>query len=436
MNKLLFSLPKPTNIQVTDGTRNYTKTKWPIDTFVEHEIDNVNQTIDYYYQKMKAFVNMANSQMTQTMNQWYGVESIEEIFAQVSETYDKKFANIWSAIQATSTKDLEPNVQKLNEYTRQLIMTGEKTISFASILSILSTNQIGNISSDTIPGTINIDEFWRQLSGFANSYEYGSPQQIGANRALTFGQIYESGVNTMLATGMKNILNVFGTGHNRDLRMLDRELAGKTDGLLSITKVNYDLSQISPLLSGTITNQGMAKKIVLEEYDDIDLYDGGFDQAITKYINNPTAAGLIGVQSKAWTKPSGTMGSYAKSATEIANRATETPSGEPITKWFANDGRFGNYTGYVVSKYLINVIGAHNALMGTGAHGIIPTYMWLWNLYMSGKHIRHSFNLMQSVDKIRKDHTREMLAKNERSYHNAAIYQVRNNIIIANRKFA
>jgi hypothetical protein len=81
----------------------------------------------------------------------------------------------------------------------------------------------------------------------------------------------------MLAAGTKNILNVFGTGHNRNMKVLSRELAGKTDGLLSVTGVNYDLSQISPVLSGTITNQGLAKKIVLEEYDDIDLRHGGFN---------------------------------------------------------------------------------------------------------------------------------------------------------------
>jgi hypothetical protein len=46
----------------------------------------------------------------------------------------------------------------------------------------------------------------------------------------------------MLAAGTKNVLNVFGTGHNRNMKVLSRELAGKTDGLLSITGVNYDLS--------------------------------------------------------------------------------------------------------------------------------------------------------------------------------------------------
>jgi hypothetical protein len=80
---------------------------------------------------------------------------------------------------------------------------------------------------------------------------------------------------------------------------------------------------------------------------------------------------------------------------------------------------------------LINAIGAHNALMATGAHGVMPTYMWLWNLYMSGKHLRHTFNLIKSVAE---DHG--PVGKNNRGYHDAAKYEITNNIIIANRKFA
>ena len=45
----LFSLPVPTKIVVTDGTKNYTKKSWPIKTFVTEENKNVNEAIDYYY---------------------------------------------------------------------------------------------------------------------------------------------------------------------------------------------------------------------------------------------------------------------------------------------------------------------------------------------------------------------------------------------------
>lgn len=428
MNKLLFSLPKPSAITVVDNTRNYTKKPWPIRTFLTQENKHVNYAIAYYYQKMMVFVNRANSQLQQNLNQWYGVQTIQEVFEQAADAYDKKFASVWAAIQNTSTKDLQANVNRLNNYTQQLMLTGQKTISFASILSMLTNGTIGSAQTNNIPGTININQIQTYLSSLASSYEYGTPQQIGAHRALAFGQIYESGVNSMLAANMKHLLNYFGTGHQRTMKTLTANAAGKTDGLFTITGVNYDLSQISPILSGTLSDSGQAKNIILEEYGDIDLSNGGFHQAIMKYASNPTAAGMIGIQNKAWIKPSGTMGSYALSAAEITARVGD------ISDWFANDGRFANYTGYVVSKYLINIIGAHNALMATGAHGFTSTYLWLYNLYTSGKHIRHSFNLMQSVDRIRKDHTREMLAKNERGFHDAAIYQVRNNIIIANYK--
>jgi len=63
-NKLLFSLPRPTNIQVTDTTKNYTNKDWPIQTFLKEENKNVNDTIFYYYEKMLSFVKIANAQLS------------------------------------------------------------------------------------------------------------------------------------------------------------------------------------------------------------------------------------------------------------------------------------------------------------------------------------------------------------------------------------
>ena len=59
------------------------------------------------------------------------------------------------------------------------------------------------------------------------------------------------------------------------MKTLTSDLAGKTDGLLTISGVNIDLSEISPLLSGTLSSDGQATQTVtLEVYDDIDTYVG------------------------------------------------------------------------------------------------------------------------------------------------------------------
>lgn len=421
-NKLLFSLPKPTRIIAIDNTRNYTNKEWPIKTFITQENEHVNDAIEYYYQKIVSFTRTTNQLLSKQLQDWYGVSSIEELFEQAADTYDKQFIDVWSQIQKTKTSDLQPMINQLNEYTRQLQMLGEQTISFASILSILTNQQPEKISSSQIPGSININSFQSKLLSFANAYGSSSPHKLGAHRALTLGEIYEQGVNSMLASGTKNILNSFATGNQRNMKMLTRELVSKTDGLLTISGVNIDLGDISPLLKGTISGDGKtSKRFILDLYDDIDLSNKGL--SMQKYLRNPATA-MMGIQNKAWIKSNGTMGSFAKSAEEVQARVGG------ISKWFANDGRFANYTGYTLSKYLINVIGAHNALMATGAHGIMPTYMWLWNLYMSGKHLRHTFNLIESVAKD------GPVGKNNRSYHDAAKYEIRKNIIIANRKFA
>jgi hypothetical protein len=60
MNKLLFSLPKPTKMIAIDNTRKYTKKDWPIETFVTKENDNVNEAIEYYYQKILSFTRITN----------------------------------------------------------------------------------------------------------------------------------------------------------------------------------------------------------------------------------------------------------------------------------------------------------------------------------------------------------------------------------------
>lgn len=434
-NKLLFSLPKPTKISVTDNTRNYTNKEWPIKTFITEENKNVNETIDYYYQKMVSFVKIANQQLNSQLQQYHNVNSIEELFQQTADTYDKNVADIWNAIQKTSTKELQPKVQELNKYTRELSAAGSRTISFASVLSILTNGSPNGLPTSYIPGTIDINSFRTNLNSFAHAT--GSPSNIGAHRAVTMGQIYEIGVNEMIADNMRGILKYFATGNKRTRQSLTDTLPGKTDGLLTINGINIDLKEIDSSLRGKLTGDTKARQTIILEADEvIDSTQLGFEYAIQKYIANPSAAAMIGIQNKGWTGTNGTMGSFERSAQEIRSRSTWTPSGQPITEWFANEGRFGNYTGYVLSKYLISVIGAYNALMATGAHGITPTYMWLWNLYMSNKHLRHTFNLMETVESIMKDHTRVMLNKNERGYRGAAIYTVRNNIIIANRKFA
>lgn len=432
-NKLLFNLPKPSKISVTDGTKNYTKKPWPIQTFITEENWNVNKAIDYYYQKMLAFVSIANAQLSRQMQLYHNVLSLEELFEQAADTYDKYVADLWIKIQQTSTKDLQPKIKELNDYTRQLTAMGNRTISFASILSILTNGRPDGLSTTQVPGVININNFRNNLNAFASVT--GSPDVVGSHRAVTMGQIYEHGVNEMIANSTRGVLNYFATGNKRTQQTVKTPMPGKTDGLFTIAGVTIDLHEIDPILKGKLTNETKAQRtVVLEADDNFDLSHGGFYQAMQKYVYNPTAAAMMGIQNKAWVKSNGTMGSFAKSAEEIRTRSTWTPSGQPISQWFTNDGRFGNYTGYVLSKYLINAIGAYNGLMATGSHGITPTYMWLWNLYMSGKHLRHTFNLMESVDSIRKDGMRTMLAKNERSFHNAAIYTVRNNIVIANRK--
>lgn len=431
MSSSNFNLVPPTKIIVTDGTKNYTKKPWPIKTFVTEEMKNVNDTIDYYYQKMLGFIRIANAQLSAQIQLYHNVKSLEELFQQSADIYDQNFVDVWTLIQKTSTKDLKPKIQQLNNYTRQLTQAGQRTISFASVLSILASSSAAGISTNTIPGFININTFQNNLSQFAAAT--GTPRSVGAHRAVTMGQIYELGVNEMLANGTRGILNYFATGHQRTKKRLTSNLPGKTDGLFTIKGIDIDLSQIDSSLKGKLTSDKKAKEVIVLEADElIDATQMGFEYAIQKYINNPSAAAMIGIQNKAWLGSSGTLGSFADSANEIRKRSTWTPSGEPISKWFANDGRFGNYTGYVLSKYLISAIGPYNALMATGTYGITPTYKWLWSVYMSGKHLRHTFNLMESIKSISKDHTRTMLAKNERGYHNAAIYSVRNNIIVAN----
>ena len=428
----MFNLPIPTRIAVTDNTKNYTKKPWPIKTFLTEENKNVNEVIDYYYQKIETFMNLANTQLSKQLQMYHGVNSLEELFIQAADTYDKKVSDIWLEIQKIPTGQLQPNIQKLNNYTNQLIRSGKGTISFAQILSLLSDSSVksgNNINTSNIPGTINIYSFQQNLNSFAQAKGL-DPQALGAHRAVTMGQIYEIGVNEIIASNTHQVLNYFATGNQRTKQTINQNLLGKTDGLFTISGINIDLSEINSNLQGKLNSNAQARNIITLEADEIiDLNQNGYNYAIQTYVNNPTAAALLGIQNKAWIGKSGTMSSFAPSANEIRQRTTWTPTGEPISKWFANDGRFGNYTGYVLSKYLISAIGAHNALMATGAHGITPTYLWLWNLYMSGKHLRHTFNLMESMSE-----NGELIGKNNRSYHEGAKYTVRNNIVIANYK--
>lgn len=378
---LVIDIPSPEKVKLQGWNKN--KPYYVVHNFKTHMIYNVNLAINYYYQKYKMFITLANTQFAAKLGILATVPSLETMFNQAFNEYNSSVAPAWENIQNMKTTQLQSRLKAFNSETQLLEAGAENLINFGQLLQYLNNNEIINSNIKTLPNTINLTHLQSVMSNFLS---LSSGQQAGGQRSIIFGEIFEQGANGIINSNIDGLLNYFQVGSKNSLLPNGKIGYGKTDGLLTLDSISI-IDQKVGKNTITVTNQN----IPLEASELFDLSQGGYLSALGKYIENPAAGGILGITNKAWTGNRGTFGSFSASASEIVSRTSQG-----ISEWFAESEEFHLYSSYVVSKYLINIIGAHNAIIASGSH-MGPTYQWLANLYNNSNTIRHADNLKSSI---------------------------------------
>ena len=361
-----------------------------VSTFITKAAKNTDIAIDYYYDKYLTFIRRLAAQHTTSMrNMQAAVPSLWQMFEQVYNRYAATGAPLWQTLQTTSTNNLRNLAHALNTTTQQLNAAGQTHIDFQNILNTMTNTS--TLPGNRLPGTVNINSIGTHLSQFLNSSTQTS-RQVGARRANLFGEIFEQGVGTMMRDSFQGLMGYLHVGRENSWLPNSMIAQGKTDnmffvdihtdgGLQRHNQSTYSFRGGYPQYATTLNNT-----IELEASTLFDLSKGGERIAHDRYIFDNLRSGMIGMSVKSWIGQTGSFGSFSISAAEINRR---DPKG--ISTYFEDQETFNDYNAYIVSKYLINIIGAYNAIMATGDE-IMPTYRWLASLYNGQRlrRIRHS----------------------------------------------
>lgn len=372
------------------------KDHYIIVTFLGKMTENTNDTINYYYQKYYNFIRNANAKINQQLsNMQSSVPSIGTLFNQAFANYNINVSKIWSMIQNTDTQTLRSRVAAFNSYTQQLQSQGQTVVDFYQFLNYMSNNSIP--AGTQIPGVINIQSISSFMNDFLNP-KVVSSKSLGGHRGRLFGEVFEQGTNSMIAANVANLLAYIQVGNQNSILPNKTVAQGKTDGMffadsgadggiVQHTQTFYKNPRTRAYPTYATTKN---QSIELEASTLFDLSTkNGLTSALATYTSIGSARGsMIGTSVKAWTGSKGSFGSFSISAREINNRSDGSRD-DSISTYFDDIETFKLYNEYVVSKYLINIIGAYNAIMVTGDE-ILPTYQWLYNLYSSSLRIRHS----------------------------------------------
>lgn len=381
--------------------------KWPVNTFETVREQNYNQAKSYYLRKKQAIFNSVQLNCFNKLNKMLiTIPAIEEIFENSfsdienrilgggwSQLYNKKYnqQSLQQAIKTWNSKNLQlqksiVNGVSLLQFLRYL---PNMNSSFANVTSTDLTNMPG------IPST--------KLNYIFNSL---MQKQLTAStsagyRASLFGEIIEQLAGSSIQGQIGDLLQFFsqvGTDKVLPSFLQGKSVQGKSDWLFStmqIQKINLPKSTV--LLSGR-------RVIPIDAIDLIDIQKGQL-QNLSSY---PLELGGISV--KQWTKnmikgtglsSKASFGNFNISA-QIVNKRQIKEGGKPkvISYGFDESRTFDAYTGYVISRYLTNVIGIYNIILVTGSD-ILFTDQFIDELQSKSQILAHKSKRAELVSRKR-----------------------------------
>lgn len=434
--------------------RNY----YPVKTFMTKTKSHYEKAVEYYEAKQETFRTILIQQVNNIGGTYHNaqLQTLQGMFNNETTRLDKTFFKGWSEMYNShwNPNKLQPALQKFNSATLALsasmmeIDEGVDLINYlnyslngansskisAPMYSDLSLSAVRYISSNGLNTLINT---------YTGPIVGKKIQEYNGYKASAFGELFEE----LLEGGFKgaigdllNVLNIGGelTGMNLSGAAGPKYTQGKTDILLSITPVIIDKDSDGRAIGKTTDANGKPITVTLDADDLIDL-DTNDSTTLQEIINKK--AEFAGIGAKQWTlspilnsrlsassrKYSASMGSFALTRDKANAREYYEEDGEGyITEYFSTANKFTQYTGYLVSKYLINVIGELNIFMAFGDQ-LMTTSHFLNSLYLKGQQGRR-YVIAHKQKRASKGTGKD---KGGRKKHDSKIYIADSGLVVA-----
>lgn len=364
--------------------------KYIINTFASQRDNNVESAITYYEQKTNALLSsLENSLVTKMLSKAQSMQSINEVFEEKINEISNKMSSLETFMsQKNSGLNVQSKVQEYNMKTQALdkdMLENVDTIAFLKALSS-STMEF----DEGIPETIDLSGQSAALQGMAEA-KYQTASAAGGARARIFGEIAEQIILNNLNNGLNEIFSYFQqTGKEQTMNWAGLT-QGKADGIFATMDIKMETLNTGETVGIVDNNQ-----IFLDLAEALDLEGQDITTTLNKYLTGG-AQRLAGVSIKQWADKN--LGSRKATIAHAGYTAdlirSRFPDGK-ISKKFKSKDTFSQYMQYVVSRFLINIIGVYNVLMAN-ASGVSTTANWLRNIYAKGYALQHTAKLENGI---------------------------------------
>ena len=371
---------------------------YAVNTFESHTENNYNKAIRYYAQKKTTFLMAIQAQLLQSGQQLQSIESLETIFQNQFQRIQTTFLNDWQTIynKSFNQAEFQSAIKGWNQITRNItqeVSSAKQVYMLSSLLREANGGTKGpsffNENLTSLKG-ISEDKLFRLYQGTTRTGQ--TAKNWKGLRAAHFGEIFENSMGSLMKNGLQQtlgpILQYESTGGKHTINPSGKT-QGKTDVAISTsaipTSFNLDAAELIDF------NNNAASQLAM----------GQFMQS---------GRGIAGINIKQWTEENilkdslgiglASFGNFQKSASLVNAR----DPGKKISYIFKDRQTFDAYTGYQVSRFLINILGAYNLIMASGSN-IMFMDEWLNHLRLKNYLIVHTVKKSKTLASIRKNDT-------------------------------
>ena len=325
--------------------------KYKINTFDTQASYNYDKAINYYNLKIQSLLKMME---TRTLSELKTEQDLEAYLSQVTFAFNKDWETLYNS-KAITYDVMKQTVDSLSQQINSENENTAKKIDYVVFLNELAKNaglSNLNFNNDNLPAFLDLsglERIWTKL-------------QKGENTSIPnlMGEIFEQGITGVLQNALGEIfaqIEQTGSAYVKGKKV-------KPDALLSLESFTIqdaaiDRGKKKPMKNNVIEVGGDVFNF--EIMDLIDLSEYGNNVEAMKGLANMVNPGIIGMTAKQWTD-SASYKSIAK---------FKIPSTEPFTKAELEgmkDSTLRLYNTWVISKYLISVLGSLNLVIASGSH--------------------------------------------------------------------
>ena len=367
-------------------------TDYVINTFVTQRESNMDIAIKYYRQKTDFLLQSLETKMHLMTNK--ALNNIEDFNA----VFENKLNEVSAQMEDLETfynkkikgMELQNRIAEYNKTVQSIsngIEQGFQTIQFLQYLQG-NTDSVGALSG--MPATIDLSAQSKVLETMAQR-GYDTASAAGGARARLMGEITEQVIVEMVKGNLNDLFKHISQAGTLQTRNFAGLTQGKSDMLFAA--VDMDFKNLDTKETVAVIKD---QEIELDLVEAVDLEGSNVEQTLARYLSG--ARGLVGGMTiKQWSdKVLGTHNATFAHSSYTMNLINSRYPNKMIAEKFSNRQTFRQYTAYVISKFLINVIGAYNILVGN-ASGIETTANWLEKLKTEGYMLEHVIGMENSI---------------------------------------